>query len=672
GYQVGKHRAQGKPKLYIFQVTATDKLKSGRPVVVWWFVSGTHARDIIDYYTKRLTRGARFITFGKWEWDERRGTFALRLHKPADELEMLPVLENDDVVGTASENKSDTEELDDPSFAAIHVGRRVPIYRKLGDLSSKRLREIIHDLLESIPGKEIKETLPAELRQRQKLIGRAAALREVHFPAEEAELNDYQSARSAAHRRLIFEDFFWLALGIALKRGRRVKEQKAATIRIDAAVKTRIASVLPFKLTNAQRRVVKQIFADVQSTAPMNRLLQGDVGSGKTIVAVITMLATMESGYQTALMVPTEILAEQHARNIKKLLAPTPYRIELLTGSLKTAEKRLLQAELAAGEIHACIGTHALVQEAVSFKKLALAVIDEQHRFGVMQRAELRARGLNPDVLVMTATPIPRSLAMTVYGDLDVSVIDELPPGRTPIETKVLGEDQRLEVKRLLTREIRAGRQVYVVYPLVEESEKIDLRDATRRFEYLRDVVFPKYRVGLIHGKMKASDKDEVMKGFVAGEIQILVSTTVIEVGVDVPNASVMVVEHAERFGLSQLHQLRGRVGRGAEKSYCLLLTADKKTAVAMERLGIMEQTGDGFLIAEKDLEIRGAGELLGTKQSGLPEFRVANLVRDQLILEQARKEAEFYLARRERSVETKRMIQRVQSDKRFGLAAVG
>ena len=672
GYQVGKNRVQGKPKLYIFQVTATDKLKSGRPVVVWWFVSGTHARDIIDYYTKRLTRGARFITFGKWEWDERRGTFALRLHKPADELEMLPVLENDEVVGTASENKNDTDELDDPSFAAIHVGRRVPIYRKLGDLSSKRLREIIHDLLESIPGKEIKETLPAELRQRQKLIGRAAALREVHFPAEDAELNDYQSASSAAHRRLIFEDFFWLALGIALKRGRRVKEQKAATIRIDAAVKTRIASVLPFKLTNAQRRVVKQIFADVQSTAPMNRLLQGDVGSGKTIVAVITMLATMESGYQTALMVPTEILAEQHARNIKKLLAPTPYRIELLTGSLKTAEKKLLQAELAAGEIHACIGTHALVQEAVSFKKLALAVIDEQHRFGVMQRAELRARGLNPDVLVMTATPIPRSLAMTVYGDLDVSVIDELPPGRTPIETKVLGEDQRLEVKRLLTREIRAGRQVYVVYPLVEESEKIDLRDATRRFEYLRDVVFPKYRVGLIHGKMKAADKDEVMKGFVAGEIQILVSTTVIEVGVDVPNASVMVVEHAERFGLSQLHQLRGRVGRGAEKSYCLLLTADKKTAVAMERLGIMEQTGDGFLIAEKDLEIRGAGELLGTKQSGLPEFRVANLVRDQLILEQARKEAEFYLARRERSVETKRMIQRVQSDKRFGLAAVG
>ena len=671
GYQVGKNRAhEGKPKLYIFQVTATDK-RQGRPVVVWWFVSGAHSRDIIDYYMKRLKRGARFITFGKWELDERRGTFALRLQKPADELEMLPPLE-ECLADLTGENGDEADEADDPRFAAVHAGRRVPVYRKLGDLSSKRLREIIHALLDAIPGKEIKETLPAELRQRQKLIGRAIALREVHFPPDDANLDQYLLARSAAHRRLIFEDFFWIALGIALKRSRRVKERKGAAIRIDAAVKARIASVLPFKLTNAQRRVVKQIFADVQSEAPMNRLLQGDVGSGKTIVAVITMLATMESGYQTALMVPTEILAEQHARNIKKLLAPTPYRIELLTGSLKTAEKKRLQAELAAGEIHACIGTHALVQEAVSFKKLALAVIDEQHRFGVMQRAELRARGFNPDVLVMTATPIPRSLAMTVYGDLDVSVIDELPPGRTPIETKVLGEDQRLEVTRLLTREIKAGRQVYVVYPLVEESEKVDLRDATRRYEYLRDVVFPKYRVGLIHGRMKTAEKDDVMKRFVAGEVQILVSTTVIEVGVDVPNASVMVVEHAERFGLSQLHQLRGRVGRGAEKSYCLLLTADKRTAVAMERLGIMQQTSDGFLIAEKDLEIRGAGELLGTRQSGLPEFRVGNLVRDQQILEQARKEAEFYLEQRQRSVDTKRMIQRVQSDKRFGLAAVG
>jgi ATP-dependent DNA helicase RecG len=288
-----------------------------------------------------------------------------------------------------------------------------------------------------------------------------------------------------------------------------------------------------------------------------------------------------------------------------------------------------------------------------------------------MQRAELRARGLNPDVLVMTATPIPRSLAMTVYGDLDVSIIDELPPGRTPIETMVFGEDQRQEVKRLITREVKAGRQVYVVYPLVEESEKIDLKDATRRYEYLRDTVFPKLSVGLLHGKMKPAEKEKVMSAFVAGETNILVSTTVIEVGVDVPNASVMIVEHAERFGLSQLHQLRGRVGRGAEKSYCILLTSDKKTVVAEERLGIMAQTSNGFIIAEKDLELRGPGELLGTKQSGLPEFRIGNIVRDQAILEQAKKESEFYLAK-PKAVVTAKMVARIKADPRFGLARIG
>ena len=675
GYQVGKMRGYGKPKLFIFEVSATDKRRSGRPVVVWWFVSGTHSRDIIDYYKKRLKPGARFITFGKWEWDKNRGTYALRLHKPADELEMLPTTNSSaDHDGEEAEDAGAeaAEDSNDPAFAAIHVGRCVPIYRKLGDLPSKRLRELMHAVIESISDKDLKETLPAELRQRQKLIGRASAFRQIHFPPEEASLAEYLLARSPAHRRLIFEDFFWVALGIALKRGQRVRERKGTTIKIDARIKEKIGSVLPFKLTNAQRRVVKQIFVDLQSESPMNRLLQGDVGSGKTIVALIAMLAAMENGYQTALMAPTEILAEQHARNIKRLLARTPYRVELLTGSLRSAEKRRLYVDLAAGEVHACIGTHALVQESVSFQKLGLAVIDEQHRFGVMQRAELRARGFNPDVLVMTATPIPRSLAMTIYGDLDVSVIDELPPGRTPIETRVYGEDQRQEVKRLISREVKSGRQVYVVYPLVEESEKMDLRDATRRFEYLRDVVFPKFTVGLVHGKMKAADKDEVMRRFLAGEVQILVSTTVIEVGVDVPNASLMVVEHAERFGLSQLHQLRGRVGRGAEKSYCVLLTSDKKTTVATERLGIMAQTSDGFVIAEKDLEIRGAGELLGTRQSGLPEFRIANLVRDQQILEQARKEAEFYLAKRERSVDTKKMIQRVREDKRFGLAAIG
>jgi ATP-dependent DNA helicase RecG len=678
-FQVKNRRTHGRSSLFIFEVTATDPEKTGRPIVVWWFVSGAHAHDIISYYMKRFTRGARFITFGKWEWDKRRATFTLKLNKPADELEMLPSATVADETAAGDENSQssrviglDPPDSGDPALSVIHTGRRVPIYRKLGEFSSKRVREIMHAVLALLPDAAFTETLPAELIRRRKLISRAKALREIHFPDDDTPLALYDQARSPAHLRLIFEDLFWVALGIGLKRGRRTKETKGTVIKLDQATKVRIGSVLPFKLTEAQRRVVKEIFKDLKSDAPMNRLLQGDVGSGKTIVALIAMLAAMESGYQTALMAPTEILAEQHARNIKRLLARSPYRVELLTGSLRAAEKRKLQVELAAGEIHAAIGTHALIQESVSFKNLGLAVIDEQHRFGVMQRAELRARGLNPDVLVMTATPIPRSLTMTIYGDLDVSIIDELPPGRTPIETRVFGEEQRAEVKELISKEVRAGRQVYVVYPLVEESEKMDLKDATQRYEYLRDKVFPKLSVGLVHGKMRSADKEEAMHRFMSGETQILVSTTVIEVGVDVPNASVMIVEHAERFGLSQLHQLRGRVGRGAEKSYCVLLTSDKQTAVAVERLGIMAKSNDGFVIAEKDLELRGPGELLGTRQSGLPEFRVANLVRDQEFLEGARKEADFYLAKGDKSPETARLIEHVKTDARFGLAAVG
>src|ERR671938_318594 len=347
-------------------------------------------------------------------------------------------------------------------------------------------------------------------------------------------------------------------------------------------------------------------------------------------------------------------------------------RVELLTGSLKASEKRRLQKDVGAGYIHACIGTYALIQEAVQFQRLGLVVIDEQHRFGVLQRAALRERGFNPDVLVMTATPIQRSLAMTVYGYLDVSVIDELPPGRTAIKTVVVGEDQRNGVYKGVEREVRAGRQVYIVYPLVEESEKVDLKDATRMFEHLRDRVFPHFQIGLLHGKMKPAEKDEVMRRFIAGEIQVLVATTVVEVGVDVPNASLMIIEHAERFGLSQLHQLRGRVGRGAEQSFCILLTSDKKTSVARERLGIMEETTDGFRIAEKDLELRGPGEVMGTRQSGVPTFRVGNLVRDLHLLEDARREAEHYLTTRRHTRETSRLIARVRADARFGLAAIG
>ena len=660
GYPV-RNRRSFRQRLYIFKIGATDQQSTGPQVIIWWFVSGPHAQQIIQYHAKRFTPGTRFVAFGKWEWDK-HGTYSLRLNRP-DELELITGADDED-----------SEAESDPSLAAIHVGRRVPIYRKLGDFRTKRLREIIHGILTQIPDKGIEETLPPDLLSRCKLMGRKDALRNVHFPQEDVSLDDYQNAQSPAHRRLIFEEFFWLALALFVKRGQRFKESKPASIKIDDPIKRRIASVLPFKLTEAQRKVVKEIFRDMRSDAPMNRLLQGDVGSGKTVVALIAMLTVMENGYQTALMVPTEILAEQHARNIKRILAKSPYRVELLIGSLKTNDKRRLHDSIGAGEVHACIGTHALIQERVAFKNLGLAVIDEQHRFGVMQRAELRERGLNPDVLVMTATPIPRSLAMTVYGDLDVSIIDEMPPGRTPIVTKVFADNatDRKEVKQLLSRELRAGQQVYVVYPLVEESEKLDLRDATRRYEYLRDAVFPKFSVGLLHGRMKSEEKERVMRGFVSGEVQILVSTTVVEVGVDVPNASVMVIEHAERFGLSQLHQLRGRVGRGAEQSYCVLLASDKQTEVARERLGIMEETNDGFRIAEKDLKLRGPGEVMGTRQAGLPEFRVANLVRDLEILQAARKEAEFYVNQRKTSREAAELMKRVQQDARIKLAAVG
>ncbi len=695
GFQVGKNRGFKAPPLYIFELTASDAERTHKPVVVFWFIAGKQAGHIVNYHTRRFPRGTRFVAFGKWEWDGRRNTFALRLNKP-DELEILPETADIDNFGllktiSATENaekhreensiqnpkskiQNQEEDLDDDEdiqFPVIHVGRRVPVYRKLGQFQTKRLREIMFDVLNKLDKDSIDETLPPDLIKRQKLISRREAIGEIHFPPENSVIADYERARSAAHLRLIFEEFFWNSFALTFKRGERAKEPKGAVVEITAQIRKRIFNVLPFELTGAQKRVVERILQDMQSDAPMNRLVQGDVGSGKTIVAVLAMLASMENGYQTALMAPTEILAEQHARNVKKLLAKTPFRVELLTGGLKASEKRKLQADLAAGEINAAIGTHALIQEAVAFEKLGLIVIDEQHRFGVMQRAALRARGYSPDVLVMTATPIPRSLAMTVYGDLDASVIDELPPGRTPVKTVVVGEDKRSGVYKGIEREVELGRQVYVVYPLVEESEKMDLKAATEMRDEIQKT-FPQYRVGLLHGKMKGAEKETTMKEFVAGDYQILVSTTVIEVGVDVPNASLMIIEHAERFGLSQLHQLRGRVGRGAEASYCVLLTGDKQTFVVRERLGIMEETNDGFRIAEKDLEIRGEGEVLGTRQSGVQTFRIANLVRDLEILEKARDEAEFYLTTKKMTRETSQLIEKVTRDPRFRLAEIG
>jgi ATP-dependent DNA helicase RecG len=679
GFQVGKNRSPRKPPLYLFEISGGDVQRSFKPILIKWFVSGKQAQRIVHYYEDRFPTGTRLVAFGRWEWDERRATFVLMMSKP-DELEILPPAKPElfddatraDVPAPDDSDKALEEDIGDPKFATVHTGRRVPVYRKLGPFRTKRLREIIYSLLDVVDPNSIEDRLPPDLLNRQRLIPRFQAMKQIHFPPVEEPLSDYEMSRSAAHRRLIFEEFFWLTFALELQRRQRLKEPKGTVIEISRITKQRLMEILPFELTGAQSKVIKAIFGDMESGAPMHRLIQGDVGSGKTIVAFSSMFAAMENGYQTALMAPTEILAEQHARNAKRFFAETDYRVELLTGSTKHTEKQKIRRALMSGEINAVIGTHAIIQEGVEFERLGLAVIDEQHRFGVMQRAELQSRGYNPDILVMTATPIPRSLAMTVYGDLDVSVIDELPPGRTPIKTVVVGEDKRAGVYKGIAREIRLGRQAYVVYPIIEESMKVDLKAATRMFEELRDVIFPEFSVGLLHGRMKSAEKDAVMRAFIAGQINILVSTTVIEVGVDVPNASLMVIEHAERFGLSQLHQLRGRVGRGAEQSFCVLLTGDKKTSVAKERLGIMEQTTDGFRIAEKDLEIRGQGDILGTRQSGVQSFKVANLVRDLEILSEARTEAERYLSKDQHSVETKRLINTAISDGRYRLAKIG
>jgi ATP-dependent DNA helicase RecG len=625
-------------RLKMYEFIATDGEAQVR--AYWW-------NQI--YLNKVFQRGSRVILYGQWKLNKYKGYF--EAENP--EYEIL------------------TDEDDDPETAAIHTARRVPIYRKLGDYRTRQLRSIFHHLLGNVE-KGVEESLPEEIVARNSLIPRGEALRKIHFPADDSPIDDYNLARSPAHRRLIFEEFFWLSLALGLRRGERISEPKGEIIEITDRVREAVRSILPFHPTEAQKRALKEVVDDMTSDKPMNRLLQGDVGSGKTIVAVQAMVIAIENGYQTALMAPTEILAEQHARNVKLWLAKTPYRLELLTGSLKAKEKREVQAAIAAGDVDLVVGTHALIQEAVQFKKLGFAVIDEQHRFGVLQRAELRRRGMNPDVLVVTATPIPRSLAMTVYGDLEVSIIDELPPGRTPVSTHVRGEDRREKIYEFVRDQIKKGHQAYVVYPIIEESEKLDLRNATEMYENLRQEIFPEFKVGLLHGKMKPAEKEEVMQAFGANKIQILVATTVIEVGVDVPNASVMLIEHAERFGLSQLHQLRGRVGRGAAESFCVLLAQFQKTKEARERLKIMEETTDGFKIAEKDLEIRGPGEVMGTRQSGIPAFRIANIVRDQKILEIARREAGYVLNERRNTRETDRLIRHVRSQPRYGLANVG
>ncbi len=512
----------------------------------------------------------------------------------------------------------------------------IPIYVENEGLSSSKIAKLIHSVFEQIKEWPT-EKLPLALVRKNKFISREQALYMLHHPEPESGAL-YNEFKSAAHRRIIFEEFFWLELYLASKKA-GLKNEKGFVFKTQEEKIKKLISNLPFQLTNAQLRSFSEIRKDLESGKPMNRLVQGDVGSGKTLVSFLAALKAHEAGFQTCLMAPTEILAEQHFRNAERLLTPIGLGVGLLTGKTKAKERKEIAEKLASGEIHFLIGTHALIEDWVQFQNLGLVIIDEQHRFGVAQRGILKNKGSSPHFLIMTATPIPRTLAMTVYGDLDVSIIDEMPVGRVPIQTRVANETKRPQALKFMIEQIEKGRQAYVVYPLVEESEKIDLKNATDEFEKLK-AQFSNVRFGLLHGKMKSGDKDAVMTEFREKKIDVLVSTTVIEVGVDVPNATIMMIEHAERFGLSQLHQLRGRVGRGEFKSFCILIMGYAVSEETRTRIEFMEKTNDGFKVAEFDLEIRGPGEFMGSKQSGLPGFKMANLVRDFDLLKLARDEA--------------------------------
>ncbi len=554
----------------------------------------------------------------------------------------------------------------------LEVGRVTPIYEAIGNLSPAVLRRLMWNALAASDG-NVHENLPASILKKNKLQDRATALRRTHFPERGQPLENLVRFRTPAQERLIFEEFFSVAVALALKR-RRLKWLPGVQLRITESVRQAVKRILPFHPTKAQKRVLKEIVDDMTSPHPMSRLLQGDVGSGKTIVALEAAVVAIENGYQVALMAPTEILATQHYLQCKQLLGPLGYCVELLAGGRKAREKEAVKKGLADGTVNLAVGTHALIEPNVEFARLALVIVDEQHRFGVMQRYELLCKGQAPHLLVMTATPIPRTHALTLYGDLDFSVIDELPPNRSPIVTRLFAERDRSQAFEVIRAKIRDGEQAYVVYPLVEESEKLDLRPAVRMFEQLSRHVFPEFRVGLLHGRLPREEKESAMLRFKAGEIQALVSTTVIEVGVDVPNATVMLVEHAERFGLAQLHQLRGRIGRGSAKSFCLLIAGEPRSEVADERLRILAETQDGFRIAEMDLKLRGPGEFLGTRQWGIPAFRIANLMRDQDILEWAKREAAGFVENPAAPEELAEFTRALRADwkERYSLAQVG
>lgn len=520
----------------------------------------------------------------------------------------------------------------------LTFGRILPVYPLTEGLTQKTARKIWKEIVDGYAALAV-SPLPEELMARQKLLPLPDALQQVHFPNNDSSLNELEQGSGQARYTLIFDELFYLELGMALKR-RGVLLEEGHAFKVEHLYTKPLAKMLPFRLTDAQRRVLGEIKQDMMAPHPMNRLLQGDVGSGKTVVALMAALVAIENHTQVAVVAPTEILAEQHFLQFHRWMDDLGLSVVFLTGSTTAAQRRVILQQLREGTAHMVVGTHAVLQDDVQFLELGLGIIDEQHRFGVLQRASLRKKGQHPDLLVMTATPIPRTLALTVYGDLALSVIDELPPGRRPVNTVIVGENQRSRAYRQISDELTDGRQAYIVYPLVEETEKSDLLAATEGATYLQEHIFPEQRIGVLHGKMRSEEKEAIMRSFKTGALDILVSTTVIEVGIDVPNATVIMIEHAERFGLAQLHQLRGRVGRCGHQSYCLLVKSKHCSEDGQRRLNVMAATTDGFRIAEADLEIRGPGEFLGTRQSGLPDFRVANLFRDGRTLEEARQAA--------------------------------
>jgi ATP-dependent DNA helicase RecG len=632
-------RPTRRPRFKIFEMLVRDRTGALRAV----FFNQPFLNDVFHPHQ-------RVILFGKLELT----SHGIQLQNP--QYEIL---------------KQDGDpEAGEPDDDTLHTGRIVPIYEKTGTLTTKMQRAIVHQALSGLPA-EIPDPLPTAVRSRHQLADRRTALLDVHFPPAGTPIDTLNGFRAPAQRRLIFEEFFLFQLGLVMRRRRSDAERKPRSVIINDDIRESARRVLPFKLTGDQKKAIAEIVEDMKRPQPMNRLLQGDVGSGKTIVALMAALVAMENALQVAFMAPTEILAEQHFITIRKLLESSRFRIALLTGATAVKKRRELQAELAGGSLHLAVGTHALVQDPVVFRELGLVIIDEQHRFGVLQRATLRAKGLHPDVLVMTATPIPRTLALTTYGDLDVSTMREMPPGRQPIATTVRPESRRDEVYQFVRQQIDAGRQAYIIYPLVEESAKVDLKAATEMADHLSQDVFPQYRVALLHGRMKQDAKDRVMGGFARNEFQILVSTTVVEVGVDVPNATVMVVEHAERFGLSQLHQLRGRVGRGAHKSHCVLLYQYPITDEGKARLKALAETTDGFEIAERDLNLRGPGDFFGTRQSGMPTLRVGDLLRDHALMEEARREAVAALDDPSQAAALTSLID-TSWEHRFGLMGIG